>query len=75
MNPNLNPNVNPNVNINSVAESLNNNPDKEEIIKTMLSDTPITDSLLVQPMFKELNNVQKNLGMIGAIAQRFGGMA
>jgi hypothetical protein len=69
----VNPNVNPNVNITNIKNILDLNPQKETIIKTMLTETPVTQSILFDPLFTKLNNVEKRLGMIGSIAQQFGG--
>ena len=78
VNSNVNPNVNPNVNVNVNANpNININqevPDPEEQrqgLIQLIQQTPLTESILFQPRFTELDNVQ--LGMFERFLRAAGG--
>jgi hypothetical protein len=78
INTNVNPNVNPNVNVNVNANpNININeevPDPEEQrqgLIELIQQTPLTESILFQPRFTEIDNVQ--LGMFEQFLRAAGG--
>jgi hypothetical protein len=77
VNTNVNPNVNPNVNVNTTFNPNINQevPDPEEEqrqgLMMLIQQTPITESILFEPKFTKLQNVQQ--GMFDAFLRAAGG--
>jgi hypothetical protein len=75
VNTNTNVNVNPNVNVNTLTNINQEVPDPEEEKKQgmmqFIASTPLTDSILFEPKFTELDNIP--VGMFERFLQATGG--